>query len=215
MKFRREPHKPHSHEDAARYGVKANALLAAAQFLIGALSGNIGFLTEAGHQTADAGSLQAKASAMNKKTRPVRARRLRKTAACVLLAGGGLGIWGGINHIQEGTAEDDSWVELGAAVAGAAVNTAIARKTHRAESEHDDDHSHGAGAEIDMIVHAMTDMGTGWLYAAGLYGERYVPGIANYTLIANGSLIGGAGIHTLARIRRDEKTPVKQTLYKE
>lgn len=207
MRLRRQERAPHNHEEAARYGVKANAGLGAVQLVVGLATGNYGFIAESGHQTADAASLQAKASAMNKNTHPVRARRLRKAAASVLLLGGSLGIFGGLKHIHDNTTEDSSWVELTAATAGAAVNTAIARKTHGAEHDHEHDghdHSHSVGAEIDTIVHVMTDMGTGWAYAAGLYAERYVPGITNYVLIANGAVVSGAGVHTLGRIARDE-----------
>lgn len=207
MKLRRQKGAPHNHEDAARYGVKANTGLGAVQLVVGLATGNYGFIAEAGHQAADAASLQAKANAMNENTHPIRARRLRKAAAGVLLLGGSLGIFGGLKHIHDNTNEDSSWIELTAAVAGAAVNTAIARKTHGAESGHDHDghaHSHGVGAEIDTIVHVMTDMGTGWAYAAGLYAERYIPGVTNYILIANGTVVGGAGVHTLGRIARDE-----------
>lgn len=196
--------KSHSHEDAARYGAKANALLSVGQLIFGVFSGNYGFLTEAGHQAADAASWYAKANAMNKHTTPPRARRLRKFAATVLLVGGGLGIFGGLKHIHDSTTEDSTWLEITGAAVGAAVNTAVARKTHGAESDGEHKHQHGAGAEIDAVVHVVTDMGTGWLYTAGLIGERYVPGIANYALVANGLLIGGAGAHTWARINRDE-----------
>lgn len=208
MSVMRRQKPPATHEQAARFGAKANLLLGIGQLAFGIGTGNYGFMTESGHQAADAASLQAKANAMKESCHPVRARRLRKAAASVLLFGGLMGIGGGLKHMYDDTSEHSSWIEITGAVVGAAVNTAIARKSHGATHNDNHDHghsSHSIGAEIDTVVHVMTDMGTGWLYAGALALEHQVPGIANAALIINGAAIGSAGIHTMMRIQRDEK----------
>lgn len=196
--------KKHTQEHAARYGAKANALLGAGQFVLGIFTGNYGFIAESGHQAADAASLQAKANAMNHNCHPSKSRKLRKLAASVLLLGGAMGIGGGLKHIHDGTTESSNWPELTGALAGAAINTAIARKSHTAEHDHQET-GHHHGAAKDTILHVTTDMATGWLYAGALLAESKIPGITNGALIINGTLIGGAGVVTMRRIDRDDK----------
>lgn len=193
----------HTHEHAARYGAKANALLGAGQLVLGLFSGNYGFLAESGHQAADAVSLQAKANAMKADCHPVRARRLRKLAASVLLIGGAMGIGGGLKHIHDGTKEESNRPEVAGAIIGAIVNTAIARKTHGAENDHEDE-AHDHETAKDLTLHVATDMGTGWLYAGALLAEPKIPGITNIALLVNGTVIGGAGAHTMHRIKHGD-----------
>ena len=178
--------KRHTIEDATRFGARSNAYLGAAQLVVGAISGNVGFMTESAHQAADSFSLKAKADAMNHACIPEKAHRLRKLAAKTLLAGGLAGIGGGAYHFATHSRESSEPIEVGAAVIGAAVNIAIAKKTHGAEHDNDghEHHSHGVGAATDTILHVVTDMGTGTLYAASLALENRFPGITNYTLIS-------------------------------
>lgn len=193
-----------THEQAARFGAKANLWLGLSQLAVGVSTGNIGFFTEFIHQAADAGSLQAKAEAMKSGRSPKQSRRLRKLAASVLCIGGPVGILGGINHIVQGTSEGHSPSIISAAVVGAAVNAVIAKKSHGAEHPGDHDHSHQHGAAIDTAVHIFTDMGISATYAGSLIAERWLPGISNAALIANGAIAGTAGVHTVYRIQRDD-----------
>lgn len=68
MNFRQNS--SHTHEETARFAVRANAYLGAAQLIAAAISGNIGFATEAAHQAADSASFKAKADAMNHSRSP-------------------------------------------------------------------------------------------------------------------------------------------------
>lgn len=205
----RQNRKNRTHEAAARLGARDNLLLGGAQLLAGVATGNYGFIVEAGHQAADSASLKAKADAMKLDCSPKKARRLRKAAATVLLAGGLFGIAGGIKHLHEGSSEEHGSAEITIALAGAAVNTLVARRSHGAQHTHEDEgeldsHAHHHGAAADAIIHMATDMGTGIAYAGALIAEPWLPGVTNFVLIANGAIVGGAGVHTLQRIHRDD-----------
>lgn len=194
----------HSLEQAVRLGARDNLLLGIGQALTGMLTGNVGFMAEAGHQAADSFSLRAKAEALRADCSAKRSLRLRRFAAGVLVAGGLFGIAGGAKHIVEDTTEDHGSLELAAAYAGAVINTVVARRAHGTHHHEDDHaHNHSAGAALDSVVHMVTDMGTGVVYAGALTAERWVPGATNIALIINGAVIGTAGSHTLARVSRD------------
>lgn len=194
-----------THEDAARFGAKANLGLGFAQLGVAVATGNVGFFTEFIHQTADAASLQAKAEAMQGNRSPRSARRLRKFGASILLGGGFVGIIGAANHILQNTTEDHSGSAIVAATVGAAINAVVALKSHGAEHGSHEGHTHQHGAAKDTVVHIFTDMGTSILYAGALATERHAPGITNAVLIGNGIAIGGAGAHTVHRIHQDEQ----------
>jgi Co/Zn/Cd efflux system component len=194
----------HTHEDAARYGAKANALLGLAQVIFGALTGNIGFISESVHQASDSVSLGAKSKAMNSECAPTHAKRLRRFAASILLTGGLIGVAGGVKHIHEGSTENHGQLEVIGATLGALVNTAVARRSHGATYGDETDNTHSHGAAHDSTIHIMTDTATGWIYAGALVSEARVPGISNAALLLNGMIVGSAGMHTMHRINQDE-----------
>ena len=206
MNLRRN--KTHTHEETARFAVRANAYLGAAQLIAAAVTGNIGFATEAVHQGADSASFKAKADAMNHNHSPEKAYRLRKLAAKILLAGGLAGMAGGAYQLETNTRESHGSIEVGVAMIGAAVNTAIARRSHKSHHDHDrsgeeNTSDHSAGAVIDSGLHIMTDMGTGWVYAAALACEPRWPGISSGAIFVNGFAATAAGTVTLRRIESD------------
>lgn len=200
-----------SEYEAVKFGVKGNLLLGLGQLVAGLATGNKGFLVEAAHQEADAASLEAKARVMTGNKSPKKARRLRRTAAGVLMLGGGIGVVGGINNMIEGEREDSSAAAITTAFIGAGVNIEIARRSHNGRHNHNHQHevhhdAHQAGASVDSFLHIVTDMGTGVVYASSLALEHRVPGISNLALIANGFVSSGVALETLRRINHDHRT---------
>lgn len=188
-----------SPEQAARYATRWNGLMAAGQITASAATGNLGFAAEAVHNTADAVSFDAKRRAMNS---PLQARRLRKIAATILTVGGLGAISGGAYHAVLNENENAEPIALGIAVAGASINTIIARRAHNAV-DHNGNHCHEAhGAHSDSKLHAITDAATGWLYVGGLALETRHPGTANYAVILNGMISTSAGLATFKNIAR-------------
>ncbi len=202
----RKTHRQYTPAEATRLGARDNLFLGIAQFGVGVLTGNLGFITEAGHQVADAASFQAKATAMRHDCAPAKAKLMRKFGAGVLIVGGFLGIAGGASHIKDGKTEGHDPTEVSAAIIGAATNIAIIRRAHG--SHHDDhEHSHSQGASLDAVAHMAGDAITGVLYASSLLLESRIPGVSNAALLANGTIVGGIGFHTAHRIRLDDRTP--------
>lgn len=172
--------------------------MAVGQFITSAATGNIGFAVEAAHNTSDAVSFDAKRRAMGS---PRKARRLRRFAATILTVGGVAGVGGGVYQATHDKLEDSGNIALGIAVAGATINTMIAKRTHRAHN-----HQHGpCGAHEDTKLHAVTDAGTGWLYVGGLALEQKYPGIANYAVALNGFIVASAGAMTHKNISETQE----------
>lgn len=177
--------------------------MAAGQMVAGLATGNLGFIGESAHNAADAASFDAKRRAMD--CHPLRARRLRRLAATVLATGGIVGVGGGAYHMATGENEDARTGALVVAVAGATINTFIARRTHGASHGHDhDSHAHHHGAHEDSKLHAMTDAGTGWLYVGGLMLEHKIPGAANVAVMSNGAVSSLSAYVTFKRINNGE-----------
>lgn len=162
-----------------------NLGIAVAEAAIGFFTGNVGFYADSAHNTADAVGYGVTGSAMDAK--PNRSRNLRRTSALILAAGGiATGVWAGVNA-AEGHYEEANTVTILAAAGAAALNTKVSRKIHSAE--HQDDHSHEEhGAQLDAKLHGILDSGTSWAYAGGLAAEHWVPGAANYVIVANGAI---------------------------
>jgi len=165
--------------------------MAVGQLAARAATGNFGFITEGLHNAGDALSFEAKRRAMKDS---VRAKALRWGAAGIMTAGGIAGVVGGNHNAHNHHNENAEPIALGIALAGASINTAIARRTHGAET-HVHSAGHSKGAHEDTKLHALFDATTGWIYVGGLLLEHSYPGSANYAVMANGALtLAGAGI---------------------
>jgi hypothetical protein len=178
--------------------------MAAGQFITSALTGNLGFATEALHNTSDAVSFEAKRRAMENS--PRRSRNLRRSAAIILACGGLGALGGGAYQAAVGEHENAEIPAIGIAFAGAAINTYIARRTHNAHALHDDQ-AHCSGAHEDSKLHAVTDAATGWIYLGGLVAEHKVPGAANIAITVNGLITTSAGAMTIRNIVQTDKPP--------
>ncbi len=197
-----------SPQKAARNASRWNYGMGAAQTGISIVTGNVGFAVEATHNMADGASFGAKASAMEEGITPEKARRKRNIAATILATTAFTGIGLGANQIVFDGKEDATVVALSLAVSGAAINTAIARRTHAAHHDHHHDgapHGHAHDAHSDSKLHTLTDAGTGWLYVIGLTLEHKLPGAANYAVLVNGGLTGASAAATFRQIRKSDR----------
>ena len=202
LMFRRNPERSEA-ERAARGAAIANGAMATAQAGAAVLTGNVGFAVESVHNVADSGSFEAKGRAMRN---TALARRLRKLAATILTIGGIAGFGGAAYKTVEGNSENASNAALGIAAAGALINGAVARRTHRAVHNHDEEDGHCHGAHEDSRLHTLTDAGTGVVYLAGLIAERRVPGAASVAIMINGSVVTYAGVKTFTNISGTAET---------
>ncbi len=180
--------------EAEKSASKWNGLMAAAQIGLASYNGNVGFVGEAFHNASDAVSYGFKASSIESQAQSKqRALKLRRIAATVLAIGGIAGVGGGAYSAATGKNEDAGNLALAAAVAGATINSRIARKVHGAERSNTDNQE--ITAHDDGIFHSLMDMGTGWIYVGGLALERKIPGAANVAVMTNGVIMsGGAGL---------------------
>jgi hypothetical protein len=178
--------------------------MSAIQLGVATVTGNVGFAGESAHNAADTVSFNAKRQALD--CHPSRAKRLRKFAATILAIGGMVGIGGGGYKAVTSDTENAGNLAVGIAVAGATINTAIARRTHQAHHDHSTVESTSGqvhDAHDDSKLHALSDAGTGWLYVGGLLLERHVPGGANWLVMLNGSVSAAAATVTFRRINQE------------
>jgi Co/Zn/Cd efflux system component len=204
MSEHRHAEPPITAQDAAKSAAIWNGAMSAVQLGVAAVTGNVGFAGESAHNAADAASFNAKRQALD--CNPARARRLRKFAATILAVGGMVGIGGGGYKAVSGETENAGNLALGIAVAGATINTAVARRTHRAHHDHGPSENTSGqvyDAHDDSKLHAVSDAGTGWLYVGGLLLERHVPGGANWLVMLNGSVSAAAATVTFRRINQE------------
>ncbi len=191
-----------SPRQAAESAIKWNAALAMGEATAAALTGNIGFIGEAFHNSADTISFFAKRRAMD--AEKARSLRLRKVAAWVLASGSLAAFGGAAYHAVESKNEDASDAAIAVAIVAAAANSRVAFKAHSANHEDSDEavgHAHD-----DSKLHAITDAATGWIYAGSLAAERFVPGTADYAIMLNGAIATSAAGMMLGRIRQQKNT---------
>lgn len=192
--------------NAARW----NGYLALSQIAMAGITANFGFIPEATHNGGDYLSFEAKARAIDEEdTSKADVKRYRKYGAAVLGLTGVAGIVGGAGAVIAGHVESTDTVAVGMAFASATVNSFIVRNTH----SHDDEshtasdqcvHKH-SDAFLDTKLHTATDFWTGWVYLAGLLGQKYFnnPDIANFAIAGNGLLASWAAQRTFKKISKD------------
>lgn len=233
MKLRRKTITP---ERAAGEATVANGAMAAMQIGASALTGNLGFVGESLHNAGDSVSFWAKRSAMN--TDPEKSLKRRRIAAYIFGMGGVAGLSAAAYEFTSRYEESTSTAAMSIAVACAALNTYVARRTHRAvkdettgelvhmcdhdhtHDEHDDEHHHHhekemssqkTAALLDAKIHAFNDAGTGWLYVFGLLGQKYgVHDAATWAVAVNGAIATTGATFTLARVQRDGRNTAEE-----
>jgi hypothetical protein len=219
-----------SPESAAGQAAWLNASMGVSQIAASVVTGNLGFIGESVHNIGDGLSFEAKRRAIVEKDE-MRSRRIRSFAARVFAVGGGFGVGAGAYEIVSRHAENTSYSAVAIAVGGAAINTIIAKRTHRAvvnqetgevhamcDHEHHHDHAshhhdHGhhsheeptqnTAALIDTRLHAMSDAGTGWVYVGGLLAQKWgIHDAASFAVLANGVISSLSACFTLRRIKK-------------
>lgn len=195
----------HYHEEVtAKKASRLNYILGSAQGLAALVLGNFGFVPDFIHNIADGRSFADKAKATDTDSQsPEEIDKLRIRAAQILGATGIFGFVGALVSLKTGHKESTEDIALGAAFASAAVNTVVAKLTHN----HSED-SNKSEAFKDATLHAFTDFGTSWVYAASLVAERFlkVPDITNVANIAiafNGLATTTIAGYTLKKIGED------------
>lgn len=194
-----EKHSHYHEELTAKKASKLNYILGASQGIVGLIIGNFGFIPDSLHNIGDGVSFSDKAKATDEDNRPPdEVSRLRTRSARVLGATGIFGFVGAAVSMKIGHSESTDTIALGAAYASAVVNTVVAKMTH----EHDHTEIESSEAFKDATLHAYTDFGTSWIYAASLIGERYlnIPDLANYAIAMNGMATTAIAGYTLKKI---------------
>lgn len=212
-------------ERAAGEASVANGAMATMQIGASIATGNLGFVGESLHNAGDSASFWAKRSAMN--TNHEKSLKRRRIAAYIFGLGGVAGLSAAAYEFTSRYEESTSTAAMSIAVACAALNTYVAKRTHKAVKDEvtgevvnmcDHDHSHDehehhhdkghseqkAAALADAKLHAFNDAGTGWLYVAGLFAQKYgVHDAATWAVAVNGAIATtGAGL-TISRVQRD------------
>lgn len=223
-------------ERAAGEAAVANGAMATMQIGASALTGNLGFVGESLHNAGDSASFWAKRSAMN--VDQEKSLKRRRIAAYIFGLGGVAGLSAAAYEFTSKYEESTSTAAMSIAIACAALNTYVARRTHRAvkdettgevvhmcdhdhsHGEHDGDHHHHhehekssqkTAALLDAKIHAFNDAGTGWLYVFGLLGQKYgIHDAATWAVAANGAIATTGATFTLSRVQRDDNRPVAE-----
>ncbi len=220
-------------ERAANEAVAANGAMASMQIGASLLTGNLGFVGESLHNAGDSASFWAKRSAMN--ANPEKSLKRRRIAAYIFGLGGVAGLSAAAYEFTSRYEESTSTLAMSIAVSCAALNTYVAKRTHKAvkneetgevvhmcdhdhshdehEHHHDHDHSHShvhseqkTAALADAKLHAFNDAGTGWLYVAGLLAQKYgVHDAATWAVAANGVIATTGAGFTINRMGNDNQ----------
>lgn len=220
-------------ERAAGEATVANGSMAVMQVGASIATGNLGFVGESLHNAGDSVSFWAKRSAMN--ADPEKSLKRRRIAAYIFGMGGVAGLSAAAYEFTSRYEESTSTLAMSIAVSCAALNTYVAKRTHKAvkneetgevvhmcdhdhshdehehHHNHDHDHNHGhseqkTAALADAKLHAFNDAGTGWLYVAGLFAQKYgVHDAATWAVAANGVVATAGAGFTINRIKNDSK----------
>lgn len=201
--------KNHSVEGSLRSAAVWNGGMAAVQLVVAVATGNVGYFNEAGHNTADSISYEAKSRAAVHENAS-KSLRLRKVACAVMALGAGYSFYGGVSNILEHEKEQTSPALIALALGGAIVNAGISKRVHGAGGEHENEsghghaHDHSHGAHQDGKLHTVADAVTGMLYSTGLAAETTHPGAANYVILLNGFITGGHALAIANNINKAE-----------
>lgn len=190
-----------SPEAAGYRAAAANAGLLAARAGAWWMTGNEGFIVDAGHDVCDVVSLAAKGKALETESlNPAKHRhlrqRLRMGAAGLFLAGGLFGLYSGAHQLASGEHEDAGAFALATAGATALASLEIARRTHRGLDKHD---SHDHPTARDLKLHVWGDGASSTVYALGLSAQAAssLPQAGSISLLASGGITTVLALKTI------------------
>lgn len=206
-------------KEAATYrAAAANAGLLAARAGAWWMTGNDGFVVDAGHDLGDVISLGAKGKALEKGSDQQLKKRLRMGAAALFLSGGLFGIYAGAEQLLHDGSEDASALALTTASMTATASLVVAAKTDKHLHGDDGSHSHedgqdsGSHAGNDVSLHVWGDAVSSAVYAGalGIQSATGYQAAGSAGVTASGLITTGLALWTFHTIKKDTVEPAHE-----